>query len=358
MRPSRTAAREKDTRPRKKLVRPPTGDGNHAHHPAGKSPFHAMGEETIRVAAGALAGHKDGRFFDTGGEQLPPVRFRKIQMHAGSDCAMPRSTRGEKEHGIFISDLVGIVYLAKEFGCVGKLRFEFLLHFFSDGITALPYARPDGGDEIFRTGAKFQPHTPHPVFHNARQSASPPCMKGRDRPLFAVGNENRDAIRRLDAQQDTRLVGHQAITLEQRGRLVLLHVFRLDSPDERGMDLAECDEAEEVLAFSHRADKELPICRDDLAVIGIGEAEIEIGFSGFSGPVDGCFAADSGAESMNEPGKVRMLLSCPVGYTKDLRCEASPSQQAVSIAKRAAVSLGRCHPRYIMSSWRGWASRD
>ncbi len=92
MRPS--PATEKDTRPRRNsYCRPATGDANHAHHPPGKSPFDAMGEEAIRVAAGALPGHKDGRLFDPGGEQLPPVRFRQIQMHAGPDW------RYAQEHG-------------------------------------------------------------------------------------------------------------------------------------------------------------------------------------------------------------------------------------------------------------------
>src|SRR5271155_1235308 len=59
--------------------RPATGDADHAHHPPGKSPLHAVGEEAIRVAAGALPGHEYGRFLDAGGEQLPPVRLRQIQ---------------------------------------------------------------------------------------------------------------------------------------------------------------------------------------------------------------------------------------------------------------------------------------
>ncbi len=113
---------------------------------------------------------------------------------------MPRSTGGEKEHGVFIPDLVGVVYLAEELGRVGKLRFELLLHFFPDGIAALPYARPDGSDQIFWPGAKLQPHAPHSVFHDARQGAAPPRMKGRDRPLLPIRHKHGDAIRSLDAQ--------------------------------------------------------------------------------------------------------------------------------------------------------------
>ncbi len=123
------------------------------------------------------------------------------------------------------------------------------------------------------------------------------------------------------------------------------------------MDLAERNQAEDVLAFSDRADKQLPICSHDFAVVGIGKTQIEVGFSGFSGLVDGCSTADSGAESMNEPGKVLMLLSCPVRCAEDLRRGASPGWQGGSPARRAAVSLGRCHPRYIMSSRRAMDER-
>ena len=44
------------------------------------------------------------------------------------------------------------------------------------------------------------------------------------------------------------------------------------------MDLAQRNQPEDVLAFSDRADKELAIRRHDIAVIGIGKAQIEIGF--------------------------------------------------------------------------------
>ena len=68
------------------------------------------------------------------------------------------------------------------------------------------------------------------------------------------------------------------------------------------MDLAQRDQAEDLLAFSRRVDEQLPICSHDLAVVGIGKTQVEVEFPGFSGLVHGCFPADSGAESMNEPG--------------------------------------------------------
>src|SRR5271168_3314083 len=105
-------------------------------------------------------------------------------MHAGPDRAMPRSTGGEKEHGVFIPDLVGVVHLAEELGRVDKLGLEFLLHFLPDGVAALPNAWPDGSDQIFWPGAKLQSHAPHSVLHDARQGTAPPGMKGGDGPLL------------------------------------------------------------------------------------------------------------------------------------------------------------------------------
>ena len=66
-------------------------DADHAHHPAGKSPFYAVGEKAICVAAGALPGEKDCPFREPGGEQLPPVRLGQIQVHAGTDVRCGRA---------------------------------------------------------------------------------------------------------------------------------------------------------------------------------------------------------------------------------------------------------------------------
>src|SRR5580658_11298477 len=119
-------------------------------------------------------------------------------MHARADWAMPRSAGGEKEHGVFIPDLVGVVHLAEEVGGVGELRLEFLLHFLPDGVAALSNAWSDGSDQIFRPGAKLQPHAPHSVFYDARQGAAPPRMKGCHRPLLPIRQQNWDAIGSLD----------------------------------------------------------------------------------------------------------------------------------------------------------------
>src|ERR1700677_4965588 len=121
-------------------------------------------------------------------------------MHARADWAMPRSAGGEKEHGVFIPDLVGVVHLAEEVGGVGELRLEFLLHFLPDGVAALSNAWSDGSDQIFWPGAKLQPHAPLSVFYDAGQRASPSGMKAGDGPLLPVGHQHRNAIRGLDTQ--------------------------------------------------------------------------------------------------------------------------------------------------------------
>ena len=82
-----------------------------------------------------------------------------------------------------------------------------------------------------------------------------PGMKGRDRSILPVRHKNGYAIRSLDAQQHPGLVGHQAIALKHRGHSVLAHVLRRNSPDQRGMNLAQRNQSEDFLAFGGRTDK-------------------------------------------------------------------------------------------------------
>ncbi len=125
--------------------------------------------------------------------------------------------------------------------------------------------------------------------------------------------------------------------LSSCGHLVPLHVFRLDSPDERGVDLAQRNQAQDVLAFSYRADKRLPICSHDLPVIRIGKTQIEVEFPGFSGLVDGCSPADTGTESMNEPGKLDL---CPAQSGARRNSNAGPRRPERPSPLRSAVRLG------------------
>jgi hypothetical protein len=110
----------------KNALKPIPGDANQAHHPAGKSPFYAVGEKAIRLAARALPSEKDCFFSDPRREQLPTVGLGQIQVHGGPHFAMAGRAGGQKKHGIFLPDRVGVVYLAEEFLGIDELGLELL----------------------------------------------------------------------------------------------------------------------------------------------------------------------------------------------------------------------------------------
>ena len=102
--------------------------------------------------------------------------------------------------GYFCRIGIGVVHFAEEFRGIVELGLELLLHLFPDGIAALPDSRSDGGNKILWPGAELQPHAAYSVFHDARQRAAPPGMKGRDCSLLPVRYQNGYAICRLNAQ--------------------------------------------------------------------------------------------------------------------------------------------------------------
>jgi hypothetical protein len=108
---------------------------------------------------------------------------------------------------------------------------------------------------------------------------------------------------------NTRLVGHQAIALQHRSHLVALDVFCLDPADQRGMNLAQRNQSQDVLAFGHGVDQQFPIGSHDLPVVRIGKTQIEIEFPGFAGVIDGCSPADSGTKPVHEPSQAGMPVS-------------------------------------------------
>lgn len=84
-----------------------------------------MREEQVCVAVGASARGADGGRLYACVEELAAIGFDEIEMQLRADGGVAGSALGEEEHGVFGSDGIGIVDLAKELAGVAELRLEF-----------------------------------------------------------------------------------------------------------------------------------------------------------------------------------------------------------------------------------------
>src|SRR5205807_5741458 len=95
-------------------------DSNHRHHSAGFSFFRPMGEELAPIAGRTLLGNRDLLFWNSQGQQLPPVGLGKVQVKLGTEITMPRSTGIHEEQRIFFPHRIRLKYLVKQFAPIGK----------------------------------------------------------------------------------------------------------------------------------------------------------------------------------------------------------------------------------------------
>ena len=96
-------------------------------------------------------------------------------------------------------------------------------------------------------------------------------MEGRDDAALAIGNEHGDTIGGLDGEEQAGLIGDLSVGLAgtRAGG-----IGANGADDQVGMELAESDQR----GFGIGCDglgEEAAIARDDRAVVGLGEAEVE-----------------------------------------------------------------------------------
>ena len=104
---------------------------------------------------------------------------------------------------------------------VGKLRGKAIAQLGAHFIAAAVDARPDGGDHVFGFNAKMLAHGARAFFDDSRQRATPAGVKRPDRATLTIGNQHRNAIGRLDAQQHPRAVRDQPIAGQLLSRNLL-----------------------------------------------------------------------------------------------------------------------------------------
>lgn len=257
----------------------------------------AVGKVAVGAATGAVSEHGDSARGQTGFEQLTPVGFGQVEVQAGAQAAVARRAGGEEEQRVFFPDRVRVINIAEQIIGVGELRDEFAAHFFADGVAALSDAGADGGDQIFGAAAELQVHATHSIFNDSLQSSAPASMEGGDGAIFAVGDENGDAVGRLDGEQEARFGGHEAVTLG--ARLELGGAGDGYPADERGVNLAQGDNGIGGVSGDF-VEETAAVFKDGFARVGGCEAQVQLAGS-LAGIVNRGDAAGSGAESAEEP---------------------------------------------------------
>ncbi len=173
----------------------------------------AMREEHIRMAIRASARQTDRRGLHSRIQKLPAISLNQVKMYRGPDRRMPRRTLRKKQHRILRAHWIGIENLAKKIPPISELRFKFSDHFFSDRIAALPHARSNRCNQVLRLRTELQPHPPHAQFHNPFHRSPPSRMESPNNAAPLVRHQYRNAVRRLDRNQQSRLRSDRTIRL-------------------------------------------------------------------------------------------------------------------------------------------------
>src|ERR1035438_5418797 len=139
-------------------------------------------------------------------------------MQTWADGRVSRCALSKKKHRVLRAYRVGVKNLVKECAPVSELRLEGGKHFFPYCITTGTDAGTNGSDQIPRLGTEFQTHLAHTQFDDALDSSTPPRMKGRHDALLAIGQQDRNAIGRLNGKKQARLGRDQAVSLTPQRR--------------------------------------------------------------------------------------------------------------------------------------------
>ena len=96
-----------------------------------------------------------------------------------------------------------IEWAIKPIGSIRKLRRERPRHVGAHFIAATADRRSERRNDVARTRREFHAHSSERLHHDARKSAPPTRMDRGDGAMPRVGEQNRHAVRRLHAEQQT-----------------------------------------------------------------------------------------------------------------------------------------------------------
>lgn len=279
-------------------------DSRCSHHSSGHAVLGAVGKQDVGAAGGAESDFRDIFRGESGVEQLAAVGFGQVEEDLLGQFTVAGGARSQEEQRIFFVDLVRLFGDAEETASITELRFESSANLGPDLIATSANAGTDDGFQVAGTAAEVSPHLSDALFDNSLDRSAPSGMEDANGLAFCVHNNDGKAIGGQDGQQDSRGSGYKAIAGQR--------LFRssCNVVDEVGMNLTQGGQRPgSGLVFDslfsagfcgNGRGKGLAVALDGGARVVGGETQIQataaVGFGD---------AADSGAESMDQPGYLR-----------------------------------------------------
>ena len=158
----------------------------------------------------------DGARLDPRIKQLTPVGFYQVKVQTWADRRMAGSSLRKKKHRVLCPHWIRVEHIVEKLAGIGELRFKTGKHLIPYRITAGSDARPDCSHKIFRARPKLQSHAPHSGLDNPLHRPTPAGMESSHGTKLAVGDQYRNAVRRLNPEQQPGLRSDQPISLSRR----------------------------------------------------------------------------------------------------------------------------------------------
>ncbi len=183
---------------------------------------------------------------------------------------------------------------------VRELGLEFGEHLFPYGVAAGTDRGTDRGDKVLRARPKLELHPSDTVFDDAFHGSAPAGMEGSDDFAYGVGNKDGNTVGGLNSQQNSGLMGQDAVSFA-RWRRRLNGGVRLWNDKQAGVNLAQRNEGGGGIARD-RFSEETAVANDMLALILSRKAQIQLARGAFR-CVGSRETALTAAEAVPEPGE-------------------------------------------------------
>ncbi len=210
-------------------------DADDGHEAAARGTFLAVAEKEVGTAGSAEVAGEDVWGAEASAQELRAIGFAEVEEDVFG--------RGLVAWGHHVEPLDGIGLVAgaefvEPFGGFGKLREKLGGDFGADFVATAADGGADGSEEVGGLGFELHLHLADSFDEDAGEGATPAGMDGGDGALFRVDEEDRDAVRGLDAEEEARTVGGGSIALANFGG------GSIEEMNDVGVDLLQGDEFE------------------------------------------------------------------------------------------------------------------